>query len=237
MLIEECFAGGFCAQVWDASLSDEDLRRCIEHVKECSGFGGMEEEQYFRLMTYVREHAPQRLLVWGVGFDSVLLAKLNRHGQTVFLEPSEGWAQTVRACTSDLQIVVFDQALLQTSVLAYPSFMSSPHRADSVDLLRERRCWDTVFIDSPPGISADSAGRAVPIYTAWVDLQQCLDDGDYLPDAEIAVFVHDSERELEDAVSIGFFTSARLVWTAGQEKKLSQFAIKHEFPSQARWLS
>jgi len=60
--------------------NDAELLLEVQKVKELSGWSGMMPEEYFYWMKYVRDHAPQRLLIWGLGFDSILIDKLNWGG-------------------------------------------------------------------------------------------------------------------------------------------------------------
>lgn len=213
----------------DVKISDSELRSLVKNVKACSGDYGMEEEEYLHFMTYVRDHAPQRLLIWGLGSDSVVLNLLNSGGETLFLEPDPQWIAIIQQTTPGqaLHIVHFDETTFNTTVAAYPDFLLAPHRADAVGPLQGQFCWDTVLVDSPVGSPTQPnkfVGRAVPIYTALADVERCKHEGRYPVDAEVSIFVHDCTRPLEDEISSTLFSSAKLQHEVGP-KKLRQYCM------------
>merc|ERR1712048_905084 len=117
-----------------------------------------EESEYFNVMSYVRDHAPQQLLVWGLGFDALVYSELNRGGNTVFLEPSSSWAEALGG--HGLEIYEYDKSLLKVSCANFKDFLRAPQRADCVERLSSRPCWDTVIIDSPTGECWSTGTRA-----------------------------------------------------------------------------
>lgn len=213
----------------DVEISDTELTNLVHKVKACAGDYGMTEEEYLHFMKYVRDHAPQKLLVWGLGADSLVLDLLNYGGETLFLEPDFQWIKALQQTQPGraLHVVNFNETLLNTTVTTYQEFLVSPHRADAVGPLQGQPCWDTVLVDSPIGSLSNpgtSTGRAVPIYTAFVDMERCKAEGKYAKNAEASVFVHDSDRPLEDSVAKAFFTLEKLQHEVGP-KKLRQFCL------------
>lgn len=205
------------------------LRRVIHSVKRCSKGGGMMENEYYQIMNYVRQHAPLDLLVWGLGFDSVVLDKLNRQagGKTLFLEPSQAWVQALQKTQEGktLNVVHYDESLLGTTAGSYVEFQNSPHRANSIPELRERPCFDMILVDSPEGRFGNTTGRAVPLFTAKADVERCMTEGKYAARKEVTVWVHDCVRPLEEKLSKAFLGTERLVSQTGP-KKLRKFVFK-----------
>jgi len=218
----------------DVKISDTELRGLVKKVKACSGEFGMEEDEYQHFMTYVRDHAPQRLLIWGLGADSIVLNLLNSGGETLFLEPNLEWIEILQQTKpgQELHVVHFEEELFNTTVASYQDFLLAPHRADTVGPLQGQLCWDTVLVDSPVGSPTQPTtfvGRAVPIYTALADVERCKHEGKYPADAEVSIFVHDCTRPLEEEVSSMLFSSAKLQHEVGI-KKLRQYCMTCSAP-------
>merc|ERR1712107_566653 len=155
----------------------------------------MEENEYFYWMSCVRDHAPQRLLIWGFGFDSLLIDRLNKGGVTAFLEPDADWI--AKSSNKDLNYRAYDDAALGTRVQDWRKFLKNPHTTDLTKLFNVD-CWDTVLVDSPRGWFYKAPGRAVPIYTAKQEVEQCLLKRMYTDNQTVSIFVHDCHRESED---------------------------------------
>lgn len=123
-------------------MSDKQLAREVQRIKAKSGRGGMTTEEYTHVMRYVRDHAPQRLLVWGLDFDSVLIDHLNAYGTTLFLEFDASWVPLADSSVKGLNHFVYDAAAFATSVKEMEAFWHEPHRADSIPQLAQRPCFD-----------------------------------------------------------------------------------------------
>eukprot|EP00929_Paragymnodinium_shiwhaense_P046247 TRINITY_DN23542_c0_g1_i1.p1 TRINITY_DN23542_c0_g1~~TRINITY_DN23542_c0_g1_i1.p1 ORF type:complete len:331 (-),score=20.53 TRINITY_DN23542_c0_g1_i1:175-1167(-) len=202
-------------------ISDEELRNAIADLKKQSRVGGMEVEEYFYWMSYVRDHAPQRLLVWGLGYDSVLTDKLNAGGTTAFLEMNATWAAT--SSNRDLNYRSYDASAFQTSAGAWKAFLKSPH-ATTLPKQFGVECWDTILVDSPGAYLGHLPGRAVPMYTAREDVLSCLNAGKYQESQAVSVFVHDCKRRSEDGLSTAIFGKP---YQEIGPKKLRHFVFKN----------
>eukprot|EP00929_Paragymnodinium_shiwhaense_P085972 TRINITY_DN46444_c1_g1_i1.p1 TRINITY_DN46444_c1_g1~~TRINITY_DN46444_c1_g1_i1.p1 ORF type:complete len:332 (-),score=54.21 TRINITY_DN46444_c1_g1_i1:175-1170(-) len=202
-------------------IGDEELKRLIADTKKLSTNGGMEENEYFYWMKYVRDHAPQRLLIWGLGFDSVLIDRLNAGGTTAFLEPNADWA--AKSSNKDLNYKSYNASLaFGTTVAAWRDFLRRPHLSPlpkqfGVD------CWDTILVDSPNGFKPWHPGRAVPMYTAREDVISCLKANKYRDSQIVSVFVHDNHRMGEDLLSTAIL--GKPVAEVGM-KRLKHFVLK-----------
>eukprot|EP00929_Paragymnodinium_shiwhaense_P033888 TRINITY_DN18524_c0_g2_i1.p1 TRINITY_DN18524_c0_g2~~TRINITY_DN18524_c0_g2_i1.p1 ORF type:complete len:286 (+),score=38.92 TRINITY_DN18524_c0_g2_i1:106-963(+) len=179
-------------------MGDDELKQQIEAIKKKSQGGGMQVEEYFYWMKYVRDHAPQRLLVWGLGFDSVLLSTLNAGGTTAFLEGNADWVK--KTDNKDLNYKSYNPDTFRTTVPTWYDFLKHPH-ASPLPQQFGVDCWDTILVDAPTGYRPrgcdDCAGRAVPIYTAREDVIKCLEAGKYASEQVVSIFVHDNNRPAE----------------------------------------
>lgn len=184
------------------NISDDMLRQKITEIKRLSGAGGMTPEEYFAFMSYVRDRAPQNLLIWGIGYDSTLTKALNEGGYTLFLEHNADWV--ARTPAAKLNYISYNDKSFHTTVDHFDDFITSPHRAN-IKALNTGVCWDTVLVDPPLGWKHTDTGRAVPLYTAAVDIEACVAMERYELDQEVAVWVHDCNRVLEDAVTHAFY--------------------------------
>jgi len=214
-------------QLLSRDSSDEELRRRVAAIKAQSESSGMEEDEYLEVMRHVRDRAreatPHRLLVWGLGYDSTAYAELNSAsaaaraaggaaggvgGRTLFLESDASRVPRADDDVQRLESKTYDISALRSSVASIADFIENPHRADGVAALGASaddvadRCWDTVIVDSPLGLSnmPDAPGRGVPIYTALADHAACV-ARDPARWQNFTVFVHDCNREGEDALT------------------------------------
>ena len=200
--------------------SDASLARHIQAVKDQSTTGGQEVEEYGKFMKHVRDNAPQRLLVWGLGYDSRLLADLNRGGTTLFVEPHGQWIRKSGICEHFNCVTYHPRTQLNTTVATIRRFVAAPHRANIREL--ERQCFDTILVDSPLGFLPRHPGRAAPIFTAAVDTQACRERNEYPPGRAVTVWVHDCNRTGEDELTNAFLGPS---FSETGPKKLRQFRM------------
>mgnify|MGYP002039572157 CR=1 FL=1 len=118
------------------TMSDTTLWERVHALKRKSKLGGMTELQYRHVFSYVRDNAPQRLLVWGLGFDSQLYAQLNSGGETLFLEGfmnDFNWAAKTqdkfRAAFAGLNVSLFNASALEATAGTWRRFVQQPFRA------------------------------------------------------------------------------------------------------------
>eukprot|EP00929_Paragymnodinium_shiwhaense_P033889 TRINITY_DN18524_c0_g3_i1.p1 TRINITY_DN18524_c0_g3~~TRINITY_DN18524_c0_g3_i1.p1 ORF type:complete len:286 (+),score=43.74 TRINITY_DN18524_c0_g3_i1:85-942(+) len=205
-------------------MGDEELKQQIDAIKKKSQGGGMQVDEYFYWMRYVRDHAPQRLLVWGLGFDSVLLNTLNAGGTTAFLEGNADWVD--KTDNKNLNYRSYDPNTFRTTVPTWYDFLKRPH-ATHLPQQFDVECWDTILVDAPTGYRPrgcqDCAGRAVPIYTAREDIIKCLDAGKYASNQVVSIFVHDNNRPAEAGLSTVLLGTP--IMEVGK-KKLRHFVFK-----------
>lgn len=157
-------------------------------------------EQVELVSATIREIAPCRLIVFGLGNDSALWALLNAGGRTVFLEDNEEWLKKTisRGPGEKLEAYLVDYGTRRDE---WRSLLESPPELQlSLPAGIAEESWDIVLVDGPAGHVDDSPGRMKSIYTAS---QLVKESGD--------VFVHDCEREVENAYCEAFLGEACLV--------------------------
>jgi glucuronoxylan 4-O-methyltransferase len=155
-------------------------------------------EQLQLITVSVKRKAPCRLLVFGLGNDSLFWFRLNRGGVTIFLEDSKEWYQKVVKRLKDLRAFLVNyntrrddwKMLLQSPSLLH---MSLPNDVENEN-------WDVIIVDGPEGHNDQTLGRMKSIYLA-AQLVKNLGD----------VFVHDCDREVEDIYANNFLKKENII--------------------------
>lgn len=142
-----------------------------------------------------REGATARVLVYGLGKDSLLYARANADGASIFVEDvpeflaaGAGWGLDVHAATYTTTV--------RGSVAALRA-PGGPPEARRTGVMRSAEArgggWDVVLIDAPRGYADHLPGRAVPI----------AEVAEYAAVAHqlrpLTVFLHNCDRPLEAA--------------------------------------
>lgn len=151
----------------------------------------LSSDQLYTISKTIIVKRPCRLLVFGLGNDSVFWHKLNRRGQTVFLEDNEEWIKKV---TGKLKTVSAYHVDYKTRRKDWKELIDSPELLD-IELPEEvnNQKWDVILVDAPQGWSNSKPGRMKSIFLS----SKLVDEtGD--------VFVHDCNREVEDVYSHRF---------------------------------
>ncbi len=143
-------------------------------------------EQLKVIMSAVRKTDSCRLLVFGLGNDSLFWSRINRGGITIFLEDNQEWMDKIIGKSRRIEafLVKYNTRMEEwRKLLESPSLleMSLP---DEV----ENQKWDVILVDGPQGWKDYHPGRMKSIY---LSAKLIKDSGD--------IFVHDCEREIEDA--------------------------------------
>lgn len=124
-----------------------------------------------------------RMLVFGLGFDSLLWSAINKTGYTHFVESSDDWINEFTKKYKHLQISrYFPKGISVSSSLrlsdAYLEKYSPPSELQTH--------WDVILIDGPPGNQPHHPGRAIAI--SWAAR---------LAHSSTHIFVDDYDRDLE----------------------------------------
>lgn len=181
----------------ERAASDRSIRALVErNPEQCT------VAEYTRIRDTIRERAPCRVLVFGVGRDTRLWMDANRGGRTVFLENVPRWIEHTRREIPAAEVVRVEY---DTRRFQWRWLLRRPDRL-TMELPAELReaAWDVIFVDSPKGKRWRSPGRMQSIYTA-----SDLASGP----GETHVFVHDCDRKVERIFCDVHLADAELVAT------------------------
>lgn len=131
------------------------------------------------------------LLVFGCGNDSVFWERINRGGETVFLEDSPRWQEEIQARLKASPVHLVEYG---TRMSDWESLLDRPDRLElALPAPVTSRRWDVVLVDGPAGYpdfeefhGKEAPGRMKSIYAA----SKLVAPGG-------CVFVHDCERLIE----------------------------------------
>lgn len=142
-------------------------------------------EEYYAFARQVREVKSCRLLVFGVGRDSIAWRTVNQRGQTLFLENNPEWIEKIGS------EIGADHILPLAYQQVYEDWEATGCSADAVALPELENApfdhsWDCVFVDAPWG---PTFGRHQSTHAATLAVK---------PGGLIAL--HDCEREREQTV-------------------------------------
>jgi len=155
-------------------------------------------KQLKTIATTVQKKAPCKLLVFGLGNDSVFWSSINRNGTTVFIEDNPLWFRKITGRSKDLKVFVVDYKTQRKDwkiLLESPSMLHMT-LSDEVETVR----WDVILIDAPEGWNDESPGRMKSI---CLSSRLIGDSGD--------IFVHDCNRDVEDVYCNTFLKKENLV--------------------------
>ena len=138
-------------------------------------------------------HADTNLLVWGLGYDSIMWKNMACRGRTVFLETDDAWMHRIkRSAGVEAYLLHHDKEFAQ-SVAKYKSLLGDDRSLHvwldlSSQLPRNvtNQRWDVVIVDGPRAYSESTEGRHRALYTT----RGLVRNGG-------VVFVDDCERDHE----------------------------------------
>lgn len=140
-------------------------------------------EQMLDIRKAIKETANAKVLVFGVGNDSLFWMNANHGGRTVFIENDDFWLRKIQKRITGIEayLVNYDTRIEQAKDLTVEPdklTMTLPNDLSKTE-------WDVVFVDAPTGWGDGTTGRMKSIFTA----SRLVKNGH--------VFVHDCEREVE----------------------------------------
>jgi len=172
-------------------------------------------EQLRLISVTVKDKSPCRLLVFGLGNDSVFWSVLNRSGVTVFLEDNKDWYEKITQRSKNLTAYLVNY---HTKRNEWKTLLESPSLLDMNlpnDILTQE--WNVILVDAPAGWNDQSTGRMKSIFLAS---QLVGNSGD--------VFVDDCDREVENNYSTTFLKKENLkTEIQSQTGLLRHYHIKH----------
>uniref|UniRef100_A0A6N2M500 Uncharacterized protein n=1 Tax=Salix viminalis TaxID=40686 RepID=A0A6N2M500_SALVM len=147
----------------------------------------------------LKTRSPCNLLVFGLGFDSLMWTSLNPHGTTLFLEEDPKWVQTIvkNAPSLNAHTVQYRTQLKEANILlkTYRSYEKE---------------WDLIMIDAPRGYFPEAPGRMAAIFSAVVMARGRKGSG------VTHVFLHDVNRRVEKMFAEEFLCRKYLVKAVGR---------------------
>ena len=126
-----------------------------------------------------------KLLIFGVGNDSLFWMNSNKGGRTVFIEDDEFWLRKTKKRIKGIEAYLVDY---DSKIEDWKDMIDSPERLE-MKFPKEvsDTVWDVVLVDAPTGWGEGTTGRMRSIYAG----KKFAPAGD--------VFVHDCDREVEIA--------------------------------------
>lgn len=157
-------------------------------------------------------HPPIKLLVFGLGNDSIFWHTVNTGGLTVFIEDKPRWFRTITEKFPELKAFKVDYG---TKRAEWKELIDRPERL-AMELPEEvmQTQWDAILVDGPAGYNDETAGRMISLYMASKLIKQ---GGD--------VFVHDAEREVESSYCNKYLGAKNLVATVTDFSTLNHYRI------------
>jgi glucuronoxylan 4-O-methyltransferase len=144
----------------------------------------LSNEELRIVINSVSEKTPCNFLVFGLGNDSLFWSKINRGGNTVFVEDNEGWFQEVLKQHHHITAYLVDYLTQRTH---WKELLESPSLLDmKLPEEIEREKWDVILVDAPAGWKDSHPGRMKSIFIS-----------SRLANHSSDVFVHDCHRQIE----------------------------------------
>ncbi len=143
-------------------------------------------EQLKIIAAIVRRKTPCNFLVFGLGNDSLFWSGLNRDGVTVFIEDNKDWFEKITGRSKAIKAfrIHYDTQRKDWRTFLEDTSLLNTTLPDNV----EKEKWDIILVDGPSGWKDHQPGRMKSIFLASRLIGKSGD-----------IFVHDCDREVEDA--------------------------------------
>ncbi len=157
----------------------------------------LSQEELKEIIRTVKSIARCRMLVFGLGNDSIFWASLNRGGLTIFLEDNREWLEKITKQSKRIKAfpVIYNTRREDWRMLLESPFLLNMSLPDDV----EKEEWDVILVDGPEGWKDHHPGRMKSIYLS----SRLIKDSGH-------IFVHDCDREVEDAYCSRFLKNQNL---------------------------
>jgi glucuronoxylan 4-O-methyltransferase len=158
----------------------------------------------------IKRRVPCRLLVFGLGNDSLFWSNLNRGGVTIFIEDDKDWFQKITKKSKGIKAFLINYG---TKRKDWKKFLEDTSLLDTTlpnDIEKEK--WDVILVDAPSGWNDQTPGRMKSIFLSSKLIKISGD-----------IFVHDSEREIEDIYSNKFLGKENLI----MEYRAQKGSLRH----------
>ena len=178
----------FC-DLWTTDSSISLMRRC-NHIQ-------LSVPELKKIISTIKSKPGCKLLVFGVGNDSLLWTYLNKNGHTTFLEDNQQWLETVKTRDKITDIHLVDYA---TQCSQWKELLSSPQRLGMSLPEDLQQPWNIILVDAPAGWYDTAPGRMKSIYQSSLYIRPAVD-----------IFVHDCDREIERKYCDEYLKPQRMV--------------------------
>lgn len=187
----------FCARPSITIAARLPGRRTIACMRKLNNIV-LSPEQMLAMARKIKENGPCRLLVFGVGFDSLFWAQVNRGGLTLFLEDDPSWMEKI---TRKSKLIKAHAVHYGSKKKDWGKYLANPelNHMELPKMVTDHK-WDLILVDGPVGWDDESPGRMKSIYHAARLIK---------PGGE--VFVHDCDRAVEDVFSDKFLGRENLL--------------------------
>ncbi len=146
-------------------------------------------------------------LVFGLGVDSPFWLSANAGNRTAFIEDDPTWFASVMGSIGNLEAYLVSYG---TRLADWQQLLREPERLRFVlpPAITDTR-WDVILVDAPAGYAPNTPGRMCSIRAASL-----------LAAPEADIFVHDYEREVEQASCAAFLGTAQTWKDIGKRKRV-----------------
>ena len=170
----------------------------------------MSFRQYWHIAREIELISPANIIVFGLGFDSLLWNKLNKNGKTIFIEDDKDWIEKFKYKNLKINKVSYE-----TEIKRYREY-GIDNEFLLLKLSKEifQTKWDIIIVDGPLGHQPPrkwaGPGRMSSLYTA----KKLSRFAKY-------IIVDDFTRKIEKKYSLHYFGKQNLYKII--EKKLAFF--------------
>ena len=144
------------------------------------GNGSVAEYKY--IGSLIKKYSPGNILIFSVGKDSDLWIKLNKEGNTVFLEDVRKWIRFSKNVNPEINIIKVNY---RTRRKNWRKLLGQDKRLQMrLPNYIKNTVWDLIYVDGPRGYNDRVPGRMQSIFSAAKLKTRHL-------------LVHDCDREVE----------------------------------------
>ena len=184
-------------------------------------YGGIQLRvpEIVRIVHAIRSLEGCNLLVFGLGNDSPFWRDVNKSGRTVFIEDDKPWFEKI---TLKYPLIEAYQISYPCNITQWREVLDKPERL-AIELPQNIAGdkWDVILVDGPRGNRFETyePGRMSSIYEA-----------SRLVGADGYVFVHDAEREVENAYAAKYLGEDHLTAEVRGRSLLKVFYFPQRMP-------
>ena len=156
--------------------------------------GLMSFKEYWHLSKEIESLSPANILVFGLGFDSILWNNLNKNGKTIFIEDNKDWIRKFKHKNLSIKKVSYKTEIKKFREYGFKNEILLLKLNKEITQTK----WDIIIIDGPLGHQPPrdwaGPGRMSSLYTAK-----------QLSKYAKCIIVDDFSREIEKAYSCKYF--------------------------------